>query len=145
MAKKETKKMEADAVMEDEKEKAAVEQMEEKPETDNQELVPVTEEQEAHTGDPDVEEQGDHSREPAAEGMAEKTDVPVFYITTTVDEVLIRSDPSHRTDNQNVIGCIREKTGEKKKHGIVRQESGYGKLADEPGWIELFFTARVLK
>lgn len=113
---------------------------------DNEQVGTVDAEANAEAeGKPDEREQLE--REPDVQGQperetdkAEQTDRMPFDIHTTCDSLRIRSGAGK---DYRIVGYIREKAGNKKKHAIVEEKNGWGKLASGEGWIELAFTKKV--
>lgn len=70
----------------------------------------------------------------------EQTGTPSFDVETTCDSLRIRAGAGK---DYRIVGYIREKAGNKKKHTIEKEKNGWGRLANGEGWIELAYTKTV--
>lgn len=70
---------------------------------------------------------------------SEQAEGNVFTVQTTCDSLRIRAGAGK---DYRIVGHIREKAGNKKKHTIVEERDGWGKLKNGEGWIELAYTKR---
>lgn len=63
-----------------------------------------------------------------------------YTVSTTCDALNIRAGAG---PGFPVAGCIRERTGEKKKYTVTEEKDGWGRLKSGAGWISLAYTRRV--